>query len=167
MVCNVSMHRCRDVSTAVAVVPMVHVLPQLLVHPVHNAAIVLHRHKSFARCTTVRSRSANHAHLRYVHATVLLPPDFGLQVSEQESEDPSVLIFREEFLDALVDLAGDRVPNVRLALAKVLSNSLWNNSSLKTNPKVIQIREKLMADKTKDVVYFASHEIPTRPAEGA
>jgi len=86
------------------------------------------------------------------------------EVLEQETEDPAVLIFRDEFLDALVILAGDRVPNVRLALAKMVAGSLWKNASLKTNPKVIQIRDKLLADKTKDVVFFVTQDSPIKAA---
>jgi len=83
-------------------------------------------------------------------------------IAELEAEDPSLKIFTESFMDPLVRLGDDPVPNVRLAVAKVVSETLVHFSQFKNTGKVQPLKEKLLKDKDRDVVSFAAQEV-TRP----
>ena len=60
-----------------------------------------------------------------------------------------------QFLDALEKLASDKVPNVRLVLAKVVSD-LANSEPLKNNSKLQALRTKIQEDGDSDVRYFSA-----------
>eukprot|EP01059_Diplonema_ambulator_P033420 TRINITY_DN6975_c0_g4_i1.p1 TRINITY_DN6975_c0_g4~~TRINITY_DN6975_c0_g4_i1.p1 ORF type:complete len:636 (+),score=207.94 TRINITY_DN6975_c0_g4_i1:146-1909(+) len=60
----------------------------------------------------------------------------------------------DQFLEELDKLTSDKVPNVRLVLAKVMAEYIIPNEALKEHPKVQVIRSKLKDDNDKDVQYY-------------
>ncbi|KAJ9469211.1 Serine/threonine-protein phosphatase 2A 65 kDa regulatory subunit A alpha isoform [Diplonema papillatum] len=58
------------------------------------------------------------------------------------------------FLDEFDKLASDKVPNVRLTLAKVMADPAFAAEPLKSKPKVQSVRAKLQEDPDRDVQYF-------------
>jgi serine/threonine-protein phosphatase 4 regulatory subunit 1 len=84
------------------------------------------------------------------------------ELLELENTDPSVQLFEKVFLGGLAELAEDRVPNVRLAVARVLSESMLNTTVFKSNPRVLEMKSKLAQDDVRDVVYFSTLNVPRK-----
>jgi len=60
-------------------------------------------------------------------------------------------IFRANFLACLIPLANDKVPNVRIALAKTLHKVFLKKRAICSDPEIIQLVLKLKNDPSKDV----------------
>lgn len=60
-------------------------------------------------------------------------------------------IFKENFMEFLIPLANDKVPNVRIALAKTLQKAFLKKRPICNDPQLIQLVEKLKNDPSKDV----------------
>jgi len=60
-------------------------------------------------------------------------------------------IFRANFLACLIPLASDKVPNVRIALAKTLNKVYSKKRAICSDPEIIQLVLKLKNDPSKDV----------------
>jgi serine/threonine-protein phosphatase 4 regulatory subunit 1 len=84
------------------------------------------------------------------------------ELLEMDIADGKTKIFESDFLEGLAALAEDRVPNVRLTVARVLTASLLNAPTFKSNPVVVEMKNKLSQDKVRDVAYFASLTIPRK-----
>jgi len=67
-----------------------------------------------------------------------------------------------EFIDTLLDLASDRVANVRFAVARAIRRLLEVGSFPNKADDLKNKLEILKQDKDKDVVFFATGELPNR-----
>lgn len=85
------------------------------------------------------------------------------ELAEQDAVDSSVQIFESDFLDLLLQLCSDRVPNVRVTLARMFSRSVRDNEKYRNLPQVKQMKEKLAADSDKEVQYLVT-AIHAKPA---
>jgi len=65
-------------------------------------------------------------------------------------------VYEEIFLPALLTLGRDRIPNVRFAVAEVLSQKLLLNENYKNRPEVLELLAQLKRDPDRDVVYYAT-----------
>ena len=73
-------------------------------------------------------------------------------------------VFERELLPKLLELSKDRIPNVRVLVAKVLTNSFLMDSHLAEMPAVVEAVALLRADEDKDVVIAANTiHIPVVP----
>lgn len=81
-----------------------------------------------------------------------------------EQLEPST--FKVEFLNPLLSLAGDRVPNVRFTVAKALKTmtEYENYSELREEAEVKEAFEKLKSDKDADVIFHLTGQLPPRLA---
>jgi len=77
-------------------------------------------------------------------------------IAQQVAENENVKLFETEFVDRLVTLSDDKIPNIRLAISRILSNSVCLVDSLKNNAKVVAMKNKLSQDPDPDVSAFAS-----------
>ena len=59
------------------------------------------------------------------------------------------------FLDMFDKVCTDKVPNVRLVLAKVVSEVLLGSEGMKSNARALSLRSRLQEDSDKDVQYFS------------
>lgn len=66
----------------------------------------------------------------------------------------------EHMMDRVVQLADDKVGNVRFVLARVLANSAMNNPLFCDHPKVHAIFRKLSDDKDRDVAAMVTSRLP-------
>lgn len=66
-------------------------------------------------------------------------------------------IFEKHFLENVIPLADDRVPNVRICLAKILKKSFDKNRPVSQLPAVIKLVKKMQNDKSRDVKALLCH----------
>ncbi|KAK6178211.1 hypothetical protein SNE40_013021 [Patella caerulea] len=83
-----------------------------------------------------------------------------LCIMEENSIPPP--IFARDILPSLLALGKDAIPNVRLTLAKVLSQCIvplefFTSQSNPHHEDLIQTLQSLQTDVDRDVRYFASH----------
>eukprot|EP00755_Sulcionema_specki_P029843 Sspe_Gene.93039::Locus_65756_Transcript_1_1_Confidence_1.000_Length_1920::g.93039::m.93039/K15424/PPP4R1; serine/threonine-protein phosphatase 4 regulatory subunit 1 len=65
-------------------------------------------------------------------------------------------VYTDLFMEELDGLASDKVPNVRLVLAKTAAETLFKLDNVKNNAKAGELKSKLLKDTDKDVQYYAS-----------
>eukprot|EP00818_Percolomonas_sp_WS_P007090 CAMPEP_0117445108 /NCGR_PEP_ID=MMETSP0759-20121206/5614_1 /TAXON_ID=63605 /ORGANISM="Percolomonas cosmopolitus, Strain WS" /LENGTH=646 /DNA_ID=CAMNT_0005237251 /DNA_START=2048 /DNA_END=3988 /DNA_ORIENTATION=- len=65
-------------------------------------------------------------------------------------------IFEKEFLPLVDKMKTDRVSNIRIGLAKLITDDILQNDDWKDNDVIESIREHLKHDKDRDVVYFSN-----------
>ncbi|CAG2167895.1 unnamed protein product [Oppiella nova] len=74
-------------------------------------------------------------------------------VCEQLIQNESIPrdLFVDKMLHHLLNLSADNVPNIRLVLARILTNTFWPIAQFRSHFKVQQTLEDLQSDKDKDV----------------
>ena len=60
-------------------------------------------------------------------------------------------LFEKEFLGIMLQLADDKVVNVKLVLAEIVRNHFETKGSLCSNPHLLELREKLKHDANEEV----------------
>ena len=90
-------------------------------------------------------------------------------ITQQAMELGAAGVVEKDLLDGLASLASDKVGNVRFVVARVLANSVNNNSQWKGNAKVKQMTTQLVDDADSDVKSMAQAQLPrlTNPATAA
>lgn len=81
-------------------------------------------------------------------------------IVQQAVELNAASVVEKDLLDPLLQLAADRVSNVRFVVSRVFANSLNNNNAWKSNPKVRQIAKQLADDTDKDTATMSTAVLP-------
>jgi len=63
----------------------------------------------------------------------------------------SIDLFIDKMLEHLLNLSEDKVPNIRLVLARTVAHTLWPIAQFRSHLRVQQTLEDLQSDKDKDV----------------